>query len=159
MLPRQPPSAVRKKLPVMIRSAVTLLTASVVLVIACANVRPDLITVSHGILPILFGICLAAFVRTDGSYRGDATRQIPTQTSDIRRSSRLVYLWLCLLVGVNELTAWWCNYPFEAAANKLGGFLVAGIVVLVLIRIPAAVGPIRRPSVLTQTTATSRAES
>lgn len=159
MLSHQLSSAVRKNFPVTIRSAVTLLTASVVLVIACANVRPDLITVSHGILPILFGICLAAFVRIDWSYRGDATRQFSTQTSDIRRSSRLVYLWLYLLVGADQLTAWWSNYPFEAAANQLGGFLVAGIVVLLLIRIPAAVRPIRRPSVLRRTAATSRVES
>jgi hypothetical protein len=105
MLSHQPPSPVRTKFPVTIRSAVTLLI-----------------------------------------------------TADIRRSSRLIYLWLYLLVGVNELTAWWSNYPTEAAANKLGGFLIAGVVVLVLIRIPAAVRPIRRLSVSMRTATTSRAE-
>jgi hypothetical protein len=59
-----------------------------------------------------------------------------SQPSAIRRSSRLIYLWLYLLAGVNELIAWQGNYPFEPSANNLGGFLLAGFVVLVLIRIP-----------------------
>jgi len=137
--------------------AVTLLTASVVVATAYANVRPDHITVSHTILQILFGTYLAAFISIDRGYRGGTTRQSPIQTSDIRRSSRLVYFWLYLLVGVNELAAWWSHYPLEAAADRLGGFLIAGIVVLILIRIPAAVRPIRRPSVLIRHAATSRA--
>jgi hypothetical protein len=137
-----------------IRSAITLLTASVALVTAYSTVRPDLITIPRGILPALFGICLAVFVSIDSSNRVGGTRQFPSQALDIRQSSRLIYLWLYLLVGVNELAAWWCNYPLEAAANKLGGFLIAGIVVLVLIRIPAAIRPIRRTSILKRSTAT-----
>lgn len=158
MLSHQPPSFVRRKLPLTIRSTVTLSTASVVLLTAYANVRPYSLTAFHGILPILFGVCLAALVSIDDSNRAGATGQCPTQPSQIRQSSRLIYFWLYLLVGVNELTAWWCNYPMEAAGHKLGGFLIAGIVVLILIRIPAAVRPIRRHNVSLRAATTSRAE-
>lgn len=157
MLPLQP-SPVRKRFPMTIRSTVTLLTASVVLLSAYSTVRPDLITLPHGMLPILFGTCLAALISIDSGDRGIATREFRSQPLNVRRSSRLIYLWLYLLVGADELTAWWSNYPIDAAVHKLGGFLIAGIVVLILIRIPAAVRPIRRHNVTMRPTTTSRAQ-
>jgi hypothetical protein len=112
-----------------IRPVVGLLTAAVILLVAGGNVRPSSIRVPHSLLLIAFGICLAALVSVSDSHG----RGAPC----IRRSSRLVYLWLYVLVAVNALAAWWNGYPFEAAANKLGGFVVTGIVVFALFRISA----------------------
>jgi hypothetical protein len=113
---------------------------SVVAIAAWGNIRPPLMGMPNLLLPILFGICLAAFIGADYCWLRASTGETPNQASAIRRSSRLVYIWLYLLFGANSLAAGLSNQSFESAAERLGSFLVAGIVLLVLIRLLAIAG-------------------
>jgi hypothetical protein len=109
-----------------------LLTGGVVAIAVCRNVWPRSLGVPDGVLPVLFGICLAASVWVE--YR--CLRSLRPESRDvIRRSSRLVYLWLYCLFGADELATWLNHLPLGAGADKLLSYLAAGVIVLILIRI------------------------
>ncbi len=112
-----------------------LLTGAVVMLAVGHNLQPQIVVVADFVLPVLFGACLVGSVGADAWCNRLSDDVGATGAARIRRASRLVYLWLYILFGANEVAAWMSACPIESAAGGVRRFLVAGIVVLVMIRV------------------------
>jgi len=75
------------------------------------------------------------FIGADAMYNRPSDEEGANAAARIRRASRLVYLWLYALFGADEVAAWLSDCPIESAAGRLRCFLVAGVVVLVMVRV------------------------
>jgi hypothetical protein len=111
------------------------LTGAVVVLAVGHTLQPQMVVVADFVLPVLFGACLVGSVAADASCNRLSDDAGASRAARIRRASRLVYLWLYVLFGADEVAAWMSDCPIESAAVGLRRFLVAGIVVLVMIRV------------------------
>lgn len=117
-----------------------LLTGGCVMLAVVHNVQPWSVPVPDSLCPVLLAACLALSVAADRYCAHRTGVMLRSGAEQMRRASRIVYAWLYVLFGANEIAAGWSGCPIESAAGRLNRFVVAGIAVLVLIRV-ARVAP------------------
>jgi hypothetical protein len=114
------------------------LTAAAGLIGVIHNTRPhDFHGPGFG-LPLVFGMGMATFIGLSFFWHQKFTVSGPvTRTTLVRSLSRLVYLTLYLLIGTNQALAVLNHHALAASATRLQGYLIAGILGLVVLRVLA----------------------
>ena len=105
-----------------------------------SNMRPADAVLHHSTHAILFGCVLATFVslRAHWHTRASMGATAPSTRGLVRHLSRLVYLSLYGLFGEAAIFAIVKHRAFAADAENLQGYFLAGILVLIWIRILAS---------------------